>query len=144
MCRGGGRGGGGGGGGIRSYFLKKRRLSMENLTKERKQPPVVFLQQSIFSNIFIRCLWLRIIRKSVYFINFLSHIFFDDINHGYRAAILKKSYFGCFHFIWLWVLIAIMKRWEERRPLQLYRTSLTLFFLMFSFDPLENRKAWVF
>ena len=37
---------------------------------------------------------LRIIRTSdqdVYFINFSSQIFFNDINHGYRAAILKKN-----------------------------------------------------
>ena len=25
--------------------------------------------------------------------NFLSQIFFNDIDHGYRAAILKKKYF---------------------------------------------------
>ena len=39
-------------------------------------------------NICIRCLWLRIIRR---FMNFPSQIFFNDNNHGYRAAILKKS-----------------------------------------------------
>ena len=69
---------------------------MQNSTKERKQPPVVILQQSIFYDIFIRCLWLRIIRRSdqgVYFMNFPSQIFFNDINHGYRAAMLKKSSF---------------------------------------------------
>ena len=79
---------------VRSYFLKKRKLYMQNLTKERKQPPAVILQKSIFHNIFIRCLWLRIIRRSDYgvqFMNFTSQIFFNDINHGYRAAILKKS-----------------------------------------------------
>ena len=99
---------------------------MQNLTKERKQPPVVILQLSIFYNIFIWCLWLRIIRRSdqgVYFMNFPSHIFFNDINHSYRAAILKKVLFGCFHRIWLWLLIAIMKRCVERCVLQLYRTS---------------------
>ena len=80
--------------GVRGYFLKKRKPCMQNLTKERKQPPVVILQQSIFCNIFIRCLWLRIIRRSdqgVYFIKFPSQIFFNDINHGYRTALLKKS-----------------------------------------------------
>ena len=30
--------------GVRSYFLKKRKPCMQNLTKERKQPPVVILQ----------------------------------------------------------------------------------------------------
>ena len=32
---------------------------------------------------------------------------FNDINHGYRAAFLKKSFCGCFRFIWLWLVIAI-------------------------------------
>ena len=81
--------------GVRGYFQKKRKLYMQNLTKEWKQPPVVILQKSIFYNIFIRCLWLRIIKRSDYgvqFMNFPSQISFNDINHGYRAAILKKSY----------------------------------------------------
>ena len=84
--------------GVRGYFLKKRKLYMQNLAKERKQPPVVILQKSIFYNIFIRCLRLRIIRRSDYgvlLMNFRSQIFFNDINHGYRATILKKS------FLWL-------------------------------------------
>ena len=52
---------------------------MKNLTKEWKQPPVVILQQANFYNIFILCLWLRIIRRSdqgVQFMNFPSQIFF--------------------------------------------------------------------
>ena len=86
--------------GVRGYFLKKnkRKFCMQNLTKERKQPPVVILQQAIFYNIFISWLWLRIIRRSdqgVYFMNFPSKRFFNDINHGCRAAILKKN------FLWL-------------------------------------------
>ena len=82
--------------GLRSCFLKKWKLCMQKLTKERKKPPVVILQQQIFYNIFIQCLWLRIIRRSeqrVQFMNFPSQIFLNDINHGQRAAILKKSYF---------------------------------------------------
>ena len=46
------------------YFLKKEKLCVQSLAKERKQPAVVILQQSIFYNIFIRSLWLRIIRRS--------------------------------------------------------------------------------
>ena len=49
---------------------------------------------------------------------------FNDINHGYRGAILKKILCGCFHFIWLWLLISIMKRCAERCALQLHHTSL--------------------
>ena len=51
---------------------------MQNLTKKQKQPPVVTLQQPITYNIFILCLWLRIIRRSdhgIYFMNFPSDIF---------------------------------------------------------------------
>ena len=44
------------------------------------------------------CLLLRIIRTSdqgVKFMTFSSQIFFNDINHGYRGAILNKK------FLWL-------------------------------------------
>ena len=64
------------------------------LMKERKQPPVVILQQAILQSIFILFLCLRIIGTSdqdVQFMNFPSHIFFNDINHGYRATILRKN-----------------------------------------------------
>ena len=52
--------------GVQGYFLKKRKLYMQNFTKEPKQPPLVILQKSIFYNIFIRYLWLRIIRRPDY------------------------------------------------------------------------------
>ena len=41
--------------GVRGYFLKKnkRKFCMQNLTKERKQPPVVILQQVVFYNVFV-------------------------------------------------------------------------------------------
>ena len=42
--------------GVRGYFLKKRKPCMQHLTKERKQPPVVILQQSVFDIMFIQCL----------------------------------------------------------------------------------------
>ena len=70
-------------------------------------------------NICIRCLWLRIIRRSM---NFPSQILFNDINHGYRAAILKKSSLWLLLFLWLCLIIATIKRTMPR--LQLYRTSL--------------------
>ena len=106
---------------LRGYFLKKQKLSVQNLTKERKPPPVVILQQAIFYNIFIPCLWIRIISRSnqgVQFMNFISQILFDHINLGFRAAILKK-------FIWLWLLNSSMKRCPERCAMQLYSTSLS-------------------
>ena len=91
---------------LRGYFLKERKLCMQNLTKERKQLPVVIMQQSIFYKIFIRCLWLRIMGRSDQFMSFPSHIFFNDISHGYRATILKKSsasvLYGCRYLLLLW------------------------------------------
>ena len=88
---------------VLGYFLKKQKLCVQSLAKEQKQPAVVILQQLIFNNISIWCLWLRIIRRSdqgVQFIKFPSKIFFDNINHGYSVALLKKSS--------LWVLPSYM------------------------------------
>ena len=48
--------------------------------------------------------------------NYPSQIFFNDINHGYRAAILKKNS--------LRLLNSIMKRCAERCAVQLYQTYL--------------------
>ena len=73
-------------------FLKKRKLCLQNVTKEQKQPPVVMLQQANFCNIFILCLQIRIIRQSdqrVQLMNCPSQIFIKDI--GYKAALLKKN-----------------------------------------------------
>ena len=74
--------------GVRGQLLKKRKFCTQNLTKERKQPPVVILLY-IFSapmnknhrNIRSRCL--------VHEYSFTD--IFNDINHGYRAAVLKKN-----------------------------------------------------
>ena len=49
---------------VRGYFLKKQNLCVQSLAKEQKQPPVVILQQSVFYNISIQCLWLRINERS--------------------------------------------------------------------------------
>ena len=56
--------------------------------------------------------------------NFPSHIFFNNINHGYRAAILKKNSLWLLPFYMLWLLISIMKVCAERYTLQLYETLL--------------------
>ena len=73
---------------------------MQNLTKEWKQLPVVTLQQVNFYKIFILCLWLRITRKCDQGVKFMNFSFTDI--------------FFYFRFIWLWLLIAIMKRCAER------------------------------
>ena len=78
--------------GVLGQFLKKRKLYLQNLIKEWKQPPVVILQQANFCNIFILCLQIRIIRRSdqgVSLMNFPSQILFNDI--GYKTALLKKN-----------------------------------------------------
>ena len=80
--------------GLMGQFLKKRNLFLQNLTIEWKQPPAAILQQANFCSIFILCLWLRIIRRScqgAQFMNFSSQTFSNNINHGYKAALLKKS-----------------------------------------------------
>ena len=65
-------------------------------------------------------IWLRC---SVHEFSFTD--IFNDINHVYRAALLMKNVCGCFRFLWLWLLIAIMKRCTEQSTLQLYQTSST-------------------
>ena len=77
--------------GVRGQFLKKRKLCLQNLTKEWKQPPVVILQQANFCNIFILCFQIKTRRydQCVQLMNFPSQILFNDI--GYKAALLKKN-----------------------------------------------------
>ena len=106
---------------------EKTEVYTQNLTKERKQPPVVILEQAILYSIFILCLCLRFIGTSnqdAQFMNFPSQIFFNYINHGYRAAILKKNSLWLLPFYMVWLLLSIMKRCAERCILQLYQTSL--------------------
>ena len=40
----------------------------------------------------------RLLSLSVWFMNSSSQIFFKDINHGYRAALLKKNYWWLLPF----------------------------------------------
>ena len=78
--------------GIRGWFLKKRKLCLQNSIKEWKWPTEVILQQANFCNIFILSLQIRIIRQTdqgVQLMNFPPQIFFNDI--GYKAALLKKN-----------------------------------------------------
>ena len=84
-----------------NFWKKARKFCMQNLTKERKQPPVVILQQTTFYNICFLCLMLGIIRRSdvgVQFMSFPSQMFFRDINHGNRAAIFKENPLWLFPF----------------------------------------------
>ena len=78
----------------RVQFLKKRKLCLQNLTKEWKQPPVVILQQANF----LQYVYSMLVDKNHQKIRSrcLAHEFsftdiFNDINHGYKAALLKKN-----------------------------------------------------
>ena len=68
----------------------------------------------ILYSIFILCQWLRIIRPSsqdVWFMNFPSQIFYNNIDHGYRAAILKEI------FLWLlpfYMVVATYFYYDEK------------------------------
>ena len=57
----------------------------------------------------------------------LVHEFsFTDIFNDFNIVAKQlKILCGCFHFIWLWLIISIMKRCAERCALQLYQTSLS-------------------
>ena len=57
--------------------------------------------------------------------NFLSETFFNDINHGYRATILKKDYLWLLPFYMAVATYFYYKSCAERCALQLYHTSLT-------------------
>ena len=108
-----------------TFSKKKRRLCIQNLRKERKEPPVVILQQVIFYNIFILCLWLRMVRRSDQGSWTFLHRYFSTILIIVTKQLYwRKILFGCFHFEWLWLLIAITKRCAKRCALQLYHTSL--------------------
>ena len=121
--------------GVRGQFLKKRKLCLQNLTKEWKQPPVVILQQVNFRNIFILCLLVRIIKR-VQLMSFPSQIFFNDINHGYKAALLKKN------SLWLlsvYVDVASYCYYEKRRRTDTRSLSIFILFQLQSLMILRVR-----
>ena len=56
--------------------------------------------------------------------NFPSQIFFNDINHGYIGAVLKKNYSWLLLFYMALATYFYYERCAERCALQLYHTSL--------------------
>ena len=125
--------------GVRGQFLKKRKLCLQNLTKEWKQPPVVILQQTNFCNMFILCSRLRTLRRSdqgVQFMNFPSQIFFNSINHGYKAALLKKNPFWLLSF---YMDVASYCYYEKVR--RTIRTAILLYFHSFAAAELNNMES---
>ena len=66
--------------------------------------------------------------------NFPSQLLFNDINHGHRAALLKKSFFVAASILYgCDLLTAITKSCAEQCSLQLYRTPLTCLVLDHNF-----------
>ena len=81
---------------------------------------------------FLQYIYSIIIRSSdqgVLFMNFPSQIFLTILIMVTKQLYWRKILCGCFRFIWMWLLIAIMKRHAERWTLQLYHTSLSIFIL---------------
>ena len=120
---------------VRGYFRKGRKLYMQNLTKARKQPPVVILQKLNYYNIFIRCFWLRIIRSpiKVYLVyEFTFTDVFNDINHGYRAAILKKSSLWLLPFYMAVAIYCYYKNVRRTIPIAIVSYLLKKEFLLFN------------
>ena len=64
--------------------------------------------------------------SSIFQMNFSSQIFFNNINHGYIAAIFLKIFLWLLPFYMLWLFISIMKGCAEQCALQLYQTSLII------------------
>ena len=58
--------------------------------------------------------------------NFPSQTFLTILIMVTEQMYWRKILFGCFRFMWLWLLIAIVKRCEERCAMQLYRTSVNV------------------
>ena len=53
-----------------------------------------YFLQYIYSELVLR--FIRRSNQGVQLMNFPSQIFFNNVNHGYRAAILNKILCGCF------------------------------------------------
>ena len=114
--------------GVRDDFLKKRTLYMQNLMKEQKQPQVAILQKSIFYNyLFGACSQesLEDPNKVFSLWIFLHIYFFKTLIMVTGQLYWRKVLCDCFHFIWLWLFIAIIKRCAERCAQLLYRSSLS-------------------
>ena len=95
-------------------FWKKRKLCTQNLTKEWKQPPVAILQFEL--------------------LQYIYSVLVAEKHQRIRSGCFVHEFFFIyicfkFHFIWLWLLIGIMKRFAERCTLQLYRATLSIFIL---------------
>ena len=54
--------------------------------------------------------------------NFPSQIFFNDINHGYKTAIMEKN--SLWLFLFYMAVATFMKSFAERCALQLYHAFL--------------------
>ena len=133
--------------GLQSWFLKKRKLCMQNLMKKWKQTAVVVLQQATFYNIFIHifilCTYVYLYSSLyvyLYFVKFvfcmyiyiyiLFYILYAYLFTYIQGSYIKKNLCKCFRFLWLRTPIPIIRRCSEKCVLQLYRTSLNQIILI--------------
>ena len=112
-------------GGTVLIFEKKRKPCTQNLTKEWKQPPVVICNNQVFPCYSVLVVKNRQkIRSRCLVHEFPSQKCFNDINHGYRGAILKKNSWWLLPFYMAVATYCCYEECAERCALQLYCTSL--------------------
>ena len=112
--------------GVTGLISENTEAFYAELNKKAEAVTISYSVRTDFLQIFILCLWLRPIRRSdqgVKFMNFPSQRFLMISIMVSEKLYRRKIICGCFGFIWLWLLIAVMKTCE-RCALQLYRTSL--------------------
>ena len=112
--------------GVRGYFLKKRKLSMQNITRERSRHQQLFCSRRFFT-IYLFLLLAKNhqkIQSGCLVDEFSFMIFLNDINHGYRAVILKKNYSWMFPFY-----MAVATYWYYKKVHRKMRTAIVSYLL---------------
>ena len=108
---------------VRGYFLKKRKLCMRNLTKERKQPPATRTYSAVVD--FLEYVYSVLVTEN--HLKSRSRCLvheFSFTEHGYRASFLKKSS--------LWLLpsyMAVATYWYYQKLRRMMRTGTALYLL---------------
>ena len=101
---------------------------MHNLTKEWKWPPTVLA--NFAKSKFLQYIYSVIVAKNHQKIQsrcFFLHRYFLTILIMVTMQFFSREVLcGSFRFIWMWLLITIVKRYTEGCTLQLYCTSLKL------------------
>ena len=113
---------------VRGPFHRKDfKLKKILIEKVEKELPLLIMEQLIFYIYIYTVLVVknhqkiqsRCLVQEFFFTNV-----FNDINHGYRTAILKLILCGCFWFIWLQLTYCYYEKVHRRCELQFHSTSL--------------------